>query len=101
MHPQEFMVRQMAGAMGVNPDYAACIVERESAWDAQAVGDTHLREPSVGLWQWRLESWRHVRARMGRSTEDRRHEPVEATVTALWWIKRGYGHWWSAARYCE
>lgn len=101
MHPQEFMVRQMAETMGVNPDRAACIVERESEWDADAVGDLHLGEPSVGLWQWRLESWRHVRARMGLSTEDRRRDPVASTSAALWWIRQGYGDWWSAAKHCE
>lgn len=100
MSPHEFMVRQVATAMGVDPDYAACIVARESEWDASAVGDLHLGEPSVGLWQWRIESWRHVRARMGLSIEDRRHDPVASTAAAIWWIRQGYADWWSASNAC-
>ncbi len=98
MDPQEFMVRSMADAMGVSPDYAACIVARESEWNPDAVGDDGA---AVGLWQWHLGSWQHVRAKMGLPVEDRRAAPVESTVTALWWIRQGYGRWWTADRYCH
>ena len=98
MSPQKFMVRTMAETMGVNPDYAACIVERESAWDPAALGD---RGRAVGLWQWHLGSWRHVRRAMGLSIEDRRHEPVASTAAALWWIRQGHDDWWTAAKLCE
>jgi len=96
--PQEIMVRQMALAFGVEPERAACIVRLESQWDPMAIGDDGA---AVGLWQWHLASWRHVRARMGLSLEDRRHDPVASTSVALWWIRQGYGHWWSASAYCE
>lgn len=98
LSPQEALVRAMAEAMGVDADYAACIVRRESEWDADAVGD---QGRARGLWQWHLGSWRHVRAKMGLSIEDRRDDPVASTSAALWWIRQGYGHWWTADRYCR
>ena len=73
-------------------------MRRESEFDPTAVGDNGRAR---GLWQWHEGSWIHVRRTMGASTEDRRDEPLEATVTALWWIKQGYGHWWTADRYCR
>ena len=96
--PHEYLVRELAPAFGVAPDRAACIVMRESGWDPAAVGDDGA---AVGLWQWHLRSWRHVRRAMGRSIEDRRADPLESTVTALWWIGQGYGDWWTADRHCE
>jgi len=98
MHPQEFMVRTMAEAMGVSPDYAACIVELESGWDWEVEGDYGL---AVGGWQWHLGSWRHVRRAMGLSIEDRRHDPIASTSAALWWIREGHGDWWTADRLCR
>lgn len=97
LQPHELMVRQMAGTMGVHPDYAACIVRRESTWDPGAIGD---QGRAVGLWQWHLPSWRHVRAHMGLSTEDRRHNPIASTSAALWWIRQGHANWWTAASLC-
>ena len=97
--PHEVMVRQLAPAFGVDPERAACIVRLESEWDPGAVGDDGA---AVGLWQWHPESWRHVRAAMGASVEDRRADPVESTVTALYAIGRlDLGRWWTADRYCE
>jgi len=96
--PQEFMVRRLAEAQGIDPNYAACIVARESEWNTNAVGDDGA---AVGLWQWHLGSWQHVREAMGLPVADRRADPVESTVTALWWIGQGYGRWWTADRYCH
>lgn len=97
--PHEVMVRQLAPAFGVDPERAACIVRLESEWDPGAVGDDGA---AVGLWQWHPESWRHVRTAMGASVEDRRADPVESTVTALYAIGRlDLGRWWTADRYCE
>ena len=98
MSPHEVMVRHVAAAMGVSPDYAACIVERESGWDWEVEGDHGL---AAGGWQWHLGSWQHVRRAMGLSIEDRRHDPVASTAAALWWIREGHGDWWTAAKLCE
>ena len=97
--PQEMMVRRMALAFGVEPERAACIVRLESEWDPAAIGDDGA---AVGLWQWHMASWRHVRRQMGLSTEDRRMDPVESTATALFAIGRlGLGRWWTADRQCH
>ena len=98
LSPHELLVRQVATAMDVDPNYAACVVARESEFDPAAVGDDGR---AVGLFQWHIGSWIHVRRAMGLSIEDRRDNPVEATVTALWWIKQGYADWWTADRYCR
>jgi hypothetical protein len=96
--PHEIAVRHVAGAMGVDADYAACIVQHESAWDPSAVGD---QGRALGLWQWHEPSWQHVRAKMGLSTEDRRTDPVASTSAALYWIRRGHADWWTASRKCS
>ena len=98
MAPQERMVRQVAGAMGVDPEFAACVVRHESEFDPLAVGDTGKAR---GMWQWHLPSWRHIRRAMGLSVADRRADPVEATVTALWAMRNGYVGWRSASEHCE
>ena len=99
LSPHELLVRQAATAMDVDPDYAACIVRLESEWDPDAVGD---QGRARGLWQFHLGSWIHVRRAMGLSVEDRRDNPVEATVTALYAIKHlGLRDWWTADRYCR
>jgi soluble lytic murein transglycosylase-like protein len=99
LSPHELLVRQAAAAMDVDPDYAACIVARESEFDPAAVGD---QGRARGLWQFHLPSWVHVRTAMGASVEDRRDNPVEATVTALYAIKHlNLAHWWTADQFCR
>lgn len=98
MTPQERMVRHTAEAMGVDADFAACVVRHESEWDPAAIGD---QGRAVGLFQWHRPSWRHVRRAMGLSIEDRRHDARESTVTALWAMNNGYADWWTATAICR
>ena len=95
--PIEAMIEHVAEAMGVNPEYAACIAYHESRFDSDAVGD---QGRALGLYQWHYPSWVHVRQHMGLSTDDLRGDPVQATVTAVWAWKHGYRHWWSTAPQC-
>ena len=89
------MVYNTATYYGVDPVYACEIVRLESEWNTRAVGD---KGKAVGLWQWHLDSWVHVRVRMGESTEDLRLDPVESTVTAMYAIKvLGLERWWSTS----
>ena len=96
--PTEAMIEHAARAMDVSPEYAACIAYHESRFDPEAIGD---QGRAVGLYQWHYESWAHVRRQMGLSTDDRRDDPVEATVTAMWAWRNGYRHWWSTAPRCK
>ena len=97
--PEELLIRYMAGAMGVNPDYVACIVGHESRYDVMAVGDDGM---AIGLWQWHIGSWEYVRGKMGLPLEDRRADPVESTITAIYAIDRlGLARWWTASSLCE
>lgn len=99
MTPHELMVRQLAPVFDVPPDYAACVVRLESAWDPAAVGDEGA---AVGLWQWHLGSWEYVRGQMGLPTDDQRENPVQSTVTAFHAIGRmDLAHWWTADKHCQ
>ena len=94
--PHEFMVRQMATAFGVEPDYAACIVARESEWDTQAVGalgEEGLFQilPSTG--QWIAERW-------GWQGYDG-FDPSTNAMMGLWILRQGYDDWLSTARLCR
>ena len=97
--PEELLIRHTAGAMGVDADFAVCIAWHESRYDVMAVGDDGM---AIGLWQWHLGSWEYVRGKMGLPLEDRRNDPVESTITAIYAIDRlGLAHWWTASSLCE
>jgi len=87
------LIRVLAPLYGVDPDLALVICRRESAFDPRAIGDGGAAH---GLWQWHIDSWEHVRYRMGRSLDDRRFDALESTETALYAM--GVLHlyrWWS------
>lgn len=93
------IVERAASVVGEKPAYFSCIVERESEWNPQAIGDDGA---AVGLWQWHLGSWEYVRDRMGLPTDDERDSPIESTRTAAYAIGvLGLDDWWSAAEGCR
>ena len=99
MTPTTVLIDYAAEAMGQNAAYCQCIAYHESRYDANAVGDDGM---AIGLWQWHLESWEYVRGKMGLPMEDRRADPVESTITALYAIdKLGLAHWWTTSSLCE
>jgi len=90
------MIRTLATAYGVHPGLAVIIARRESNYDPNAIGDDGF---AVGLWQWHLESWRHVRLDMGLDTYDLRRDPWESTITAMYAMSVLHLYkWWSTYR---
>lgn len=95
--PAPVMVPAMAQAAGMDTRLATCIVEAESNWDTFAVGKLGER----GLWQIHPQTWAWAREQMGADTDFAlAFDALENTVTALWLIGRGYGHWWAAWASC-
>lgn len=87
------LIRATALRYGVDPELAIVICRRESSYDEFAIGDNGL---AVGLWQWHLTSWEHVRAKMGKDTLDRRTDLVESTEAAMYAMgELGLYEWWS------
>jgi len=87
------MIRLVASAYGVHPGLAVIIARRESSFRTAVVGDAGK---AVGLWQWHLPSWCHVREKMGLDIVDLRDDPWESTLTAMYAM--GVLHlyrWWS------
>ena len=82
------------------PQSVALEVARlESDYDVAAIGDNGA---AVGLFQIHSDpetgrgSWEIVRAAMGESTDDLRHDPHENVRTAMYAMGRmGLGRWWS------
>ena len=86
----------MAQRYNVDPELALRIAWLESSMNPAAVGDTNAPTgTSVGLWQFQLGTWRYVREKMGRSTEDLRTEVIESTETAMFALGmlNMYSHW--------
>jgi len=87
------MIRLVATSYGVHPGLAVIIARRESSFDPDAVGDNGK---AVGLWQWHLKSWSHVRKKMGMLCVDDRRDPWESTVTAMYAMSVLHLYrWWS------
>lgn len=85
---------------GVPHEYALCVAEAESTFNAAAVGDGGK---VLGLWQWHVPSWKHVREKMGADTSPAlRADPVESTRTALYAMSElGLYRWWSTDARCR
>ena len=94
----QHLVETMALDYGLAPRYAACICQRESGFDAQAVGD---QGKAVGLWQWHLPAWQTIRRAMSLSEADERADAIASTQTALWALQHGYAGLWSTAEGCK
>lgn len=87
------LIRALAPVYGVAPSLALAICRLESAFDPSAVGDDG---EALGLWQWHINSWKHVRQRMDRPVQDLRRDPIESTETALYALGvLGLHRWWS------
>lgn len=93
------IVEQAATVVGENPAYFSCIVQHESGWNPQAVGDNGA---AVGMWQWHIGSWQHVRNQMALPLNDERDDPIQSTLTAAYAIGvLGLDDWWAAAGECR
>ena len=95
------IVRLLAALYGVSPDYAQCIVQHESDYDALAANGPHL-----GIAQFKIETMHWALKRMGlpwdwqRQGDPRRVPAVSAAamLTCMWW---GYERWWSTDGLCR
>jgi soluble lytic murein transglycosylase-like protein len=95
MTPQELLIRHVAGAMGVNADYAVCIAWHESKLDPRAVGTLGEEGmfqilPSTG--EWIAETW-------GWECYDG-FDPATNTMMGVWLLRQGYDDWFSTKRFC-
>jgi len=96
------MVSQVASYNGIDPDVAMSVVQVESAWNPQAIGDNGL---SVGLWQFRgadsSNTWSWLCKVTGYpewGDDSNRSDPVLTTIVATKAISMGYGDHWSGWR---
>jgi soluble lytic murein transglycosylase-like protein len=80
---------------GVSEDFAQCVAERESRFDPQAIGDHGM---AVGLYQFHLSTWQHLRVRMGLPADDLRSDAREAARTACWAFANGFQQRWTVVR---
>lgn len=87
------MIMGFAIAYGVDPMLALEICRLESSFRPEAVGD---EGKAVGLWQWHLKSWDHVRLKMGIIGDDMRAWPRESTLAAMYAMgELDLYRWWS------
>lgn len=92
------VIRSLAQLYGVDPALALCICRSESSFNPRAVGDEGR---AVGLWQWHLPSWEHVRRSMDLPATDLRADVVESTEAAMYAMSvLGLYHWWSTYPGC-
>ena len=83
---------------GIEPDYVYCIVQKESGFDKNAVGDSGLAH---GLGQFHLPTWKSFRKQMGKSQEDTRFSAYDSIETLVWGLTKDYDSHWTASRYCQ
>ena len=87
------MISDLARLYGVDPLLAITICQLESSLDPDAIGDGGA---SVGLYQWQLPSWEHVRAAMRLTPADQRKDPWQNIKTAMFAMGRlKLYNWWS------
>jgi soluble lytic murein transglycosylase-like protein len=80
---------------GVPVDFALCVADHESRLDPQAAGD---HGDAVGLYQFHLSTWQHLRTRMGLPIDDMRSDAREAAQTACWAFANGFEQRWTVVR---
>jgi len=87
----------------LDPALVECMVQAESEFNpnARRHDDGGRGVDAVGLAQFHLESWRHIRRAMGAPETDRRLDPVESLVTMTWALANGYSEWWATWEMCE
>jgi len=89
---------------GVDPTQVNCMVQAESEWNpnARRHDDGGPGIDAVGLAQFHLESWRHLRRAIGAPETDRRLDPVESLATMCWALAQGdtYSKWWTSYDGC-
>jgi len=87
------LIQLVSRSYGVNECLALRIAYHESEFNPYAEGDDGK---AVGLWQWHLPSWHHVRDKMGRPLDDERSQPWASTDTAMYAMGvLGLWQWWS------
>lgn len=80
---------------GIRPEFAACIVENESHWNTELVGDAG----DTGLFQIIPSTASWVAEQMGIVTYNLK-DPVTNMRMGLWILKR-YPEWYSTLYLCE
>lgn len=83
---------------GISPDYCFCIIQKESNFKANSVGDSGK---AVGIAQFWKGTWESMRKQMGASTKDTRISAYDSIQTFAWALSKGYDSHWTASRYCQ
>jgi soluble lytic murein transglycosylase-like protein len=89
------IVRIECRRFGVPEPFALCVADHESRFDPQAIGDDG---DAVGLFQFHLGTWQHLRTRMGLPPDDLRLDAREASRTACWAFANGFQQRWTVVR---
>jgi len=92
-----------AGYYGADPGLVQCIVNAESEWNPHAYRANDWGDSAaVGLVQFHLESWQHLRRKMGLPEDDLREVPEEALAVLAWALAQGdtYTGWWRTCSDC-
>ena len=93
--PEEALIRHTATAMGVDPDYAACIAWHESRFDPQATGA--LGEE--GLFQILPATGEWIAAEWGWERYDG-YDAATNAMMGVWLLAQGYDDWFSTKGLC-
>lgn len=86
------LVHYYSARYGVEPYLVACILEKESNFNPQAIGDNGK---AVGMAQFHLGTFKMFRKKMGLSQEDLRTDKAESIKVLCWALSRGYGSHWT------
>jgi hypothetical protein len=89
------IVRIECQRLGVPESFALCVADHESRFDPQAIGD---HGDAVGLFQFHLGTWQHLRTRMGLPPDDLRLDAREASRVACWAFANGFQQRWTVVR---
>ena len=95
---EEELVYFYSEKYSVNPQMVSCIIEKESSWNAQAIGDSGL---ALGLAQFHRGTYIRFRKKMGLSAKDERTDKAEAIKTLVWGLSQGLGSHWTAYGRCR
>jgi len=96
--PLRIILAVLCAIAGVNAGYAACIIEHESGWDADAVGtagEIGLAQilPSTGEWLAGLAGMEW--------DEERLREPVYNMRLLVTGLEHGYARYWHTEYLCR
>jgi len=92
------MIIEYSEKYQVDPLLVSCILENESHFRPEAIGDNGL---AVGIAQFHLNTFKTFRRLMGETGKDLRTNPEESIKILCWALSTGRGYHWTAYRRCK